>query len=131
MGTLLYSDNTHVLIIDPENEYEILCANLGGSYLDVGNASTGIFNPFHIYASLSDDGSISDSRETLSAHLRMLESFFKIILEGAGSETLETINNAVTMLYKKKKLVDVDSYDNIPADKFPIFDDLYKELLNQ
>ena len=129
--TQLYSDNTHILIIDPENEYEILCANLGGSYLDVGNASTGIFNPFHIYASLSDDGSISDSRETLSAHLRMLESFFKIILEGAGSETLETINNAVTMLYKKKKLVDVDSYDNIPADKFPIFDDLYNELLNQ
>lgn len=129
--TQLYSDNTHILIIDPENEYEILCANLGGSYLDVGNASTGIFNPFHIYASLSDDGSISDSRETLSAHLRMLESFFKIILEGAGSETLETINNAVTMLYKKKNLVDIDSYDNIPADKFPIFDDLYKELLNQ
>ena len=129
--TQLYSDNTHVLIIDPENEYEILCANLGGSYLDVGNASTGIFNPFHVYSTLSDDGSVSDPQETLSAHLRMLESFFKIILEGANSETLEIINNTVSMLYRKKKLTNVESYDNVPANKFPIFQDLYNDLLAQ
>ena len=129
--TQLYSDNTHVLIIDPENEYEILCANLGGSYLDVGNASTGIFNPFHVYSTLSDDGSVSDPQETLSAHLRMLESFFKIILEGANSETLEIINNTVSMLYRKKKLTNVESYDNVPANNFPIFQDLYNDLLAQ
>ena len=129
--TQLYSDNTHVLIIDPENEYEILCANIGGSYLDVGNASTGIFNPFHVYSTLSDDGSVSDPQETLSAHLRMLESFFKIILEGANSETLEIINNTISMLYRKKKLISVESYDDVSPDKFPIFDDLYNELLNQ
>ena len=129
--TQLYSDNTHVLIIDPENEYEILCANLGGSYLDVGNASTGIFNPFHVYSTLSDDGSVSDPQETLSAHLRMLESFFKIILEGANSETLEIINNTVSILYRKKKLTNVESYDNVPANNFPIFQDLYNDLLAQ
>lgn len=129
--TQLYSDNTHVLIIDPENEYETLCANLGGSYLDVGNASTGIFNPFHVYSTLSDDGSVSDPQETLSAHLRMLESFFKIILEGANSETLEIINNTVSMLYRKKKLTNVESYDNVPANNFPIFQDLYNDLLAQ
>ena len=129
--TQLYSDNTHVLIIDPENEYEILCANLGGSYLDVGNASTGMFNPFHVYSTLSDDGSVSDPQETLSAHLRMLESFFKIILEGANSETLEIINNTVSMLYRKKKLTNVESYDNVPANNFPIFQDLYNDLLAQ
>ena len=127
----LYSDKTHILIIDPENEYETLCANLGGSYLDVGNASTGLFNPFHIYNSLSDDGTLSNPKETLSAHLRMLESFFKIILEGASSETLEIINNAVALLYRKKRLVNVESYDDIPASRFPTFKYLHKLLLTQ
>lgn len=129
--TSLYSDDCNIYILDPENEYEILCNNLHGDYIDVGNASKGRLNPFHIYNTLSDTGRVADGSETFSAHLRTLESFFKIVFEGASAETLETINNATAIMYRKKNLINVDRYDKIPAENFPTFDDLYMELIEQ
>ena len=78
------ADNTRVFILDPENEYEILCHNLGGKIIDVGSSVDGIFNPFHIYASLeAEEGGENDA---FNEHLQFLEQFYRLILPGINTD---------------------------------------------
>lgn len=127
----LYSDHCNIFILDPENEYNILCNNLGGDMIDAGTATHGMINPFHIYQILTEEGTDASPEVVYSSHLRTLESFFRIIFEGATSEVLETINNAVTLMYKKHEITEETDVSKFPADKFPIFEDLLAELKTQ
>lgn len=52
----LAADNSKIFILDPENEYYGLAENLNGKIIDVGSATQGRLNPFHIISSLSDEG---------------------------------------------------------------------------
>ena len=63
----LYSENAVIYILDPENEYKHLCRNVGGTFIDVGSATTGRINPFHIYQTLTDDGEPAPPQATFSA----------------------------------------------------------------
>ncbi|MBQ9791694.1 MAG: ATP-binding protein [Clostridia bacterium] len=118
------ADNTRIFILDPENEYEIMCRNLGGKIIDVGNSTNGIFNPFHIYASLKDEESGEATNDDVSGHLQFLEQFFRVILQGMDSDAFEELNSVILALYRKFK-IDVDTDVSVlqPED-FPIFDDL-------
>lgn len=122
------ADNTRVFILDPENEYEILCGNLGGKMIDVGSSVNGIFNPFHIYTSLeADEGGEADSFNT---HLQFLEQFYKVILPGISTDAFEALNSLTVELYHNKNInVNTDVSALKPKD-FPIFDDLMA-LINQ
>lgn len=120
----LYSDNVQIFILDPENEYNILCENVGGKYVDVGNASVGRINPLHIFQTLSDDGTQSDPEVVYSAHLRFLENFFKITMEGITSDSLEELNNNIVNLYESRKIKPTTDVSNFTSDQFPTFDDL-------
>lgn len=127
----LYSDNVNIFILDPENEYNILCNNLNGEMIDVGGAIKGRINPFHIYKILSEDGREASSAVVYSSHLRTLESFFRIIFEGASSEVLETINNAVTKMYYEKGINEDIDINNLKPEDFPTFEDLLLTLKTQ
>ena len=72
--TNLAAENSKIFILDPENEYEILCHNLGGKIIDVGNSTNGIFNPFHIYATLESEE--DEASDVFSEHLQFMEQFF-------------------------------------------------------
>ncbi len=116
------ADNTRIFILDPENEYEILCKNLHGKIIDVGTSTDGIFNPFHIYATLeSEEGEQDDS---FNAHLQFLEQFFKLILPGINPDAFEKLNSIVASLYLKKGITPTTNVSNLSPDDFPIFDDL-------
>lgn len=120
------ADNTRVFIIDPENEYEVLCHNLRGKIIDVGSSSDGIFNPFHIFTSLeADEGGEDDS---FNAHLQFLEQFFKVILEGINTDAFETLNSMIIDLYRKKGIDNRTNISKVKAEQFPIFDDLLKMI---
>lgn len=127
----LYSEKCNIFILDPENEYNILCHNLGGDMIDAGTAVKGMINPFHIYQILTEDGGEASPEIVYSSHLRTLESFFRIIFEGATSEVLETINNTVTVMYKKKGITEETDVSHFTADQFPTFEDLLEELKTQ
>jgi len=146
------SDNTRIFILDPENEYEILCKSLGGKIIDVGSSVNGIFNPFHIYANLQDDEAIgaqsldndydfilpTDTNEqddsvfedtwvnddAFNSHLQFLEQFFKVILPGMDPGAFETLNSTVVELYKNFKIDETTRVHNLSITAFPIFDDL-------
>lgn len=131
MKTLLaneWANNTRVICLDPEAEYLSLTRNLYGNIIDVGNAKEGKINPFHIYKVLTEDGIPADPVITFNTHLKMLESFFKIVLVGANSDVIELVNNMVVETYEKMGITEKTDCSEFPADYFPTFSDLLETV---
>lgn len=131
MKTLLaneWANNTRVICLDPEAEYLTLTRKLHGNIIDVGNAKEGRINPFHIYKVLTEDGSPADPVVTFNTHLKMLESFFKIVLVGANSDVIELINNLVVETYERRGITERTDCSKLKAEDFPLFTDLLKTM---
>lgn len=122
------ADNTRVFILDPENEYEILCHNLRGKIIDVGSSVNGIFNPFHIYPTLEEEEGMAS--DTFSEHLQFLEQFYRLILPGMSSDAFEKLNSISVELYRKKNIGPETRIVDLMPEDFPIFDDLL-ELIDE
>lgn len=123
-----WANGTRVVVLDPEAEYLALTRNLHGNIIDVGNAKEGRINPFHIYKILTEDGTPADSVITFNTHLKMLESFFKIVLVGASADVIELINNLAVETYERKGITELTDCSNFKAEDFPLFTDLLDTL---
>ena len=123
-----WANGTRAIILDPEAEYLNLTRNLSGNLIDVGNAKEGRINPFHIYKILTEDGTPADPVITFNTHLKMLESFFKIVLVGASSDVIELINNFVVETYEQKGITETTDCSKFGAEAFPLFTDLLNTL---
>jgi len=122
----LAADNTKIFICDPEKEYVKMAERLHGNVIDVGNAGKGRFNPFHIYPSMLDDEDGADYDDTYESHLRFLESFFKIVLEGIRSDALEALNALVATMYRLRGIGNATKFSTLTSEQFPTFQDLFK-----
>lgn len=125
MLTNLAAENSKVFILDPENEYTPLAKNLHGRIIDVGTASQGRINPFHVITTLDadDEESVIDN---FAVHLQFLEEFFRVVLPGIDFEALEYLNNLIVELYKSKGIDFESNFAALKAEDYPIFDDLFK-----
>ena len=126
--THLAADNTRIYICDPEKEYSTMAKKLHGGMIDVGNAGRGRFNPFHIYPNMldEDDETGEEYDDTFESHLRFLESFFKIVMEGIRSDALEALNGLVNRLYSMKGIDRYTDFAKLRPEQFPVFDELYE-----
>lgn len=125
----LAGDNSRIFVLDPESEYVNLAHNLGGKTIDVGSGLQGRINPFHITPSLKSDEDSETVLDDYSAHLQFLEEFFHIILAGINSDAFEKINSLVIECYKNKGIDSNTDLEKVKAEDFPIFDDLYKLIV--
>lgn len=123
-----WTNGTRVIVLDPEAEYLALTRNLYGNVINVGNAREGRINPFHIYKILTEDGNVADSKVTFNTHLKMLESFYKIVLADAPLDVIELINNLTVETYRNMGITENTDCSNFPADYFPVFSDLLETL---
>lgn len=123
-----WANGTRVIILDPEAEYIALTRNLYGNVINVGNAREGRINPFHIYKILTEDGTPAEPKVTFNTHLKMLESFFKIVLADAPLDVIELINNLVVETYERMGITENTDCSSFPADYFPLFSDLLETL---
>lgn len=123
-----WANDTRVIVLDPEAEYLSLTRNLYGNVINVGNAREGRINPFHIYKILTEDGKPADSKVTFHTHLKMLESFYKIVLADAPCDVLELINNLTVETYARMGITENTDCTNFSADFFPVFSDLLETL---
>lgn len=127
----LCAENCKIFILDPENEYQILAKNLGGRLIDVGTASEGRINPFHIITTLdADEEGSSSNINNFAVHLQFLEEFFRVALDGISSDALEYLNNIIVELYKTKNIDSKTDLSKLSAQDYPTFDNL-DELLKQ
>lgn len=125
----LAADNARIFILDPEDEYTQLARNLKGKRIDVASSVDGIFNPFHVMTSLSDEE--GDSSDSFAQHLQFLEEFFKVIFEGINSDAFELLNALVLEAYKQKNINSSTDLSKLKPEDYPIFDDLNKIVLER
>lgn len=128
----LAAENSKIFVLDPENEYSKLAENMQGKVIDVGSATQGRLNPFHIITGLSDD---EDDDETTAStgyttHLQFLEEFYRQILPGIESAALEYLNNITARMYEEKGIDEYTELSSLQPEEFPTFDDLYEKILN-
>ena len=127
----LSAENCKIFILDPENEYQWLAQNLGGRLIDVGTASEGRINPFHVITTLDADEDGSESKiNNFAVHLQFLEEFFRVALDGISFDALEYLNNLIVDLYKEKGIDSKTNFSSLKPSDYPIFEDLY-ELINR
>lgn len=121
----LSAENSKIFILDPENEYQYLAENLGGRLIDVGTATQGRINPFHIITNLESDEADSDYKvNDFAVHLQFLEEFFRVVLDGINSEALEYLNNLLVELYKSKGIDSHTDLSKLKASDYPLFTEL-------
>lgn len=124
--TNVYSEESRIFILDPENEYQRLAKNVGGAFIDVGSATQGRINPLHIYPVLTDEGAPASPEVTFSAHLQFLDSFFRITLTGITSDSFEELNNLLVIMYEQKGITADTDCTQLAPELFPTFDDLLR-----
>ena len=130
--TGLAAENAKIFILDPENEYKALAENLGGRLIDVGTATEGRINPFHVITTLDADEEGGASKvDNFAVHLQFLEEYFRVVLPGIDSQALEYLNNLIVELYKRKGIGFQTNFAQMTASDYPIFDDLYDLILEK
>ena len=135
--TQLAAEDSKIFILDPENEYTAMAQSFDGKIIDVGSATQGRLNPFHIITSLSDDEEgekDADAEESITTsfyvHLQFLEEFYRQILPGIESDPLEYLNNLTVRMYEEKGIDATTDLSKLKPSDFPTFDDLYDKILN-
>ena len=128
--TNIRESGKRVIVLDPEGEYEELCANLGGCYIDFLSGEYKI-NPLEPKAwsdGLEDvDADIPDAFKKvtrLSQHIAFLKDFFRCYKDFAD-EHLDTIEILLTKLYARYGITDATDYSKTKAGDFPTMSDFY------
>ncbi len=128
----LAAEDAKVFVLDPENEYSRMAQNLHGKTIDVGNATQGRLNPFHVITTLSDDeADTAGAQNSLNVHLQFLEEFFRQILPGIDPDALEFLNNLLVRVYEDRGIDQFTDLSKLTAPDYPTFDDLYDKLVDE
>ena len=120
-----------VIVLDPEAEYEDLCNNLGGCYIDFLSGEFKI-NPLEPKAwSDTIEETDEDSPEAfkkvtrLSQHIAFLKDFFRCYKEFNDTQ-IDTIEILLAKLYARFGITDTTDYTEKKSTDFPTMSDFYK-----
>lgn len=128
----LAADDSKIFILDPENEYTELAENLHGKFINVGNAQYGRLNPFHIITALDDEEEGNNSGSgSYATHMQFLEEFFRQIIPDCEKDAMEYLNSLVDRTYTNLGITPETDLSKLKATDYPIFDDLYDEILQE
>ena len=118
-----------VICLDPESEYEDLCNNLGGTYIDMMSGEY-MINPLEPKSFGEADRS-ADAPDTfrkitrLSQHISYLKDFFRAYKDFSDSE-IDTLEIMLIKLYNRFGIDDNTDYSNLTAADYPTMADLYE-----
>ena len=128
--TNLYESGKNILCLDAEQEYEDLCNNLGGCYIDLMSGKY-IINPLEPKAWSDDEGDTDlDSPEAfrkatrLSQHISYLKDFFRAYKDFTDAH-IDAIEIMATKLYEQRGITDTTDFSRLTAEDYPIMSDLY------
>lgn len=124
-----------ILCLDPEHEYEDLCNNLGGTYIDMMSGEF-MINPLEPKAwsensrPENQEKETGDSPETfrkvtrLSQHISYLKDFFRAYKDFTDAE-IDTIEIMLMKLYARFGIDDLTDFDTLIDEDYPMMSDLY------
>ena len=119
-----------VICLDPESEYEEICSNLGGCYIDFLSGEYTI-NPLEPKAwsdgtdDAEPDAPIAFKKVTrLSQHIAFLKDFFRAYKDFNDSQ-IDTIEILLSKLYARFGITDSTDYSKIKPTDYPVMSDFY------
>ena len=139
--TNLRMSGKSVICLDAEQEYESLCRNLGGCYLDLMSGEY-IINPLEPKEwadtntqnrkedpALDSDAGIAcpeafRKATRLSQHISFLKDFFRVYKDFDQAQ-LDALEILLTKLYGEYGITDSTDYDRLGAQDYPTVGDLY------
>lgn len=109
-----------IIIIDPEKEFDRLCAAVGGDYISFSQDAGQKLNPFEL------SGVYSPDEDELRFKILSISGLVKIMLGGnITAEEAAILDRALILTYKEKGITpDPSTHSNEP----PLLEDLYKIL---
>lgn len=119
-----------IICLDPESEYEELCNNLGGTYIDMISGEF-MINPLEPKEWSDGQKVADDSPETfrkvtrLSQHISYLKDFFRAYKDFADAE-IDTIEIMLMKLYARFGIDDFTDFEKLKSEDYPIMSDLYE-----
>lgn len=128
--TNLRESGKRIICLDPESEYEEICSNLGGCYIDFLSGEYTI-NPLEPKAwndSIDDvdlDAPAAFKKVTrLSQHIAFLKDFFRSYKDFSDAQ-IDTIEILLSKLYARFGITDSTDYSVKKPSDFPIMEDFY------
>ena len=118
-----------IICLDPEHEYEELCNNLGGTYIDMMSGEH-MINPLEPKSWSDGERGGEDMPETfrqvskLSQHISYLKDFFRSYKDFTDAE-IDTIEIMLMKLYGRFGINDTTDLDELKAEDYPVMSDLY------
>ena len=118
-----------IICLDPEHEYEELCNNLGGTYIDMMSGEH-MINPLEPKSWSDGERGGEDMPETfrqvskLSQHISYLKDFFRSYKDFTDAE-IDTIEIMLMKLYGRFGINDNTDLDTLKAEDYPVMSDLY------
>lgn len=129
--TNIRESGKRVIVLDPESEYEELCLNLGGCYIDFLSGEFKI-NPLEPKAwSDTTEETDEDSPDAfkkvtrLSQHIAFLKDFFRCYKDFDDTQ-IDTIEILLAKLYARFGITDTTDYTVMKVTDYPTMEDFYK-----
>ena len=120
-----------VIVLDPEHEYEELCNNLGGCYIDLLEGRH-IINPLEpkVWSDESDEleEGLPDAFKKvtrLSQHIAFLKDFFATYNDDFNQTHINTIEILLLKLYARFGITDTTDFSRLRAVEYPTLQDFY------
>lgn len=130
-----------VICLDPESEYEEICSNLGGCYIDFlsGKYIINPLEPKSFGAGGEDNDNDMNEHELgagsacpeafkkvtrLSQHIAFLKDFFRSYKNFSDTQ-IDTIEILLTKLYARFGITDSTDYSQMKPTDYPIMEDFY------
>jgi len=110
----------HIIIIDPEREYEKLTKTIGGNYISFSQDGLSKLNPFDL------SGIFEKDEDELRFKILFLQGLVKIMVGGSLTPLESAIlDRALILTYREKGITPDPTTQKRPA---PLLEDLYKIL---
>jgi type IV secretory pathway VirB4 component len=112
--------DTQIIILDPENEYEMVTKAVGGNYISFSVTSPNKINPFQIARPQES------TEDEMGYKYLFLMSLLKIMIGEMGPMEAATMNRALVLTYRQKNITE-DPTTHIQEP--PRMEDLYRALI--
>lgn len=116
---------TDIIIIDPENEYQVLCEAVGGSYLEINLNSEKRINPFDLPHPKKEIDQSGD--DVLRSTITDLHGLISIMVGGLTPEEDSILDKA---LYETYAIKDITTDPATQYNESPLMSDLVSVLVN-
>ncbi len=128
--TNLRMSGKSIISLDAEQEYEDICNNLGGCYIDLMSGQY-IINPLepkewtdNTAESEADAPEAFRKATRLSQHISFLKDFFRTYKD-FDEPQIDALEILLTKLYQKFGITDNTDYSKLKGEDYPVMADLY------